>query len=94
MKRSKMKSRIEELERRVQELEARPLPLLPPITVPAAAPLGGWWGIYPPTGLTYPADVLPRLDTTGTVSPAGPVVSTIIDGRNINAPWSYTGSVQ
>lgn len=56
MKKRRLLARIEELERRLAEVEARPRPALPPIRldppphVPAPHWVAPWWSIVPPSG--------------------------------------------
>lgn len=54
MKKRELLTRIEELERRLADVEAKPAPVLPPITVPYPVyppypTYQPWWGIFPPT---------------------------------------------
>lgn len=80
MKRKTQTERIEELERRVRELEARPIPMLQPIYVP--------YPVYVPQSVPSIGGPMWRYEPhVGT----GDVVSSSITSTVI-VPWSYTMS--
>lgn len=91
----KHKARIEELERRVRELEARPLPPLQPIYVPLYTEPPRPFQPYRWEPHTWPiitcTTTAAPLVTSGTVSPLNvSPVSAVVDVRHVTAPWSWT----